>query len=184
MSSATTTIQLPAGTWNLDTSHSTVGFTVRHMMVSKVRGRFADFGGSLTVGENLLDSSVQATVQMASVDTGDTTRDDHLRTSDFFDIETHPQMTFTSTGLTGSGSDYELVGDLTVRGVTKPVTFDLEFGGTGADPWGNTRAGFTARTTISRKDFGLEYNAALETGGVLIGDKITIELDIEAVHAA
>ena len=117
---------------------------------------------------------------MASIDTGDEGRDGHLRTNDFFDVETFPTMTFTSTGITGSGSDYELHGDLTIRGVTKPVTFELEVGGVGKDPWGNTRAGFTATTSINRKDFGMEYNAVLETGGILIGDKVSIELDIEA----
>lgn len=175
------TTEIPAGVWNIDPSHTTVGFTVRHVMVSKVRGRFAAFSGVIRTAEDLLDSSVETTVQMASVDTGDTTRDEHLRTSDFFDVENFPTMTFRSTGLTGSGSDYELKGDLTIRGVAKPVTFKLEVGGIGQDPWGGTRLGFEATTSISRKDFGLEYNAALEAGGVLIGDKVTIELDVEAV---
>ena len=121
---------------------------------------------------------------MASVDTGDAGRDEHLRTSDFFDIQTHPTMTFKSTGITASGGDYELTGDLTIRGVTKPVTFELEFGGVGADPWGNTAPGSRRPPTINRKDWGLEYNAVLESGGVLIGDKVTIELDVEAVLAS
>jgi polyisoprenoid-binding protein YceI len=117
---------------------------------------------------------------MASIDTGDEGRDGHLRTNDFFDIEEHPTMTFRSTGITGSGTDYELTGDLTIKGVTKPVTFDLEFGGVGKDPWGNTRAGFTLTGTINRKDFGMSYNAVLETGGIMVGDKVSVELDIEA----
>jgi polyisoprenoid-binding protein YceI len=145
-----------------------------------VRGRFKDFTADIVVAENPLDSRVDATVQMASVDTNDETRDNHLRTNDFFDIENHPTMTFRTTSIEPDGDDYKLNGDLTIRGVTKPVTFDLEIGGAGKDPWGNTKAGFSATTTINRKDFGVEWNAPLETGGVIVGDKVTIELDIEA----
>jgi polyisoprenoid-binding protein YceI len=172
---------IPAGTWQVDTSHSAVTFTARHMMVAKVRGRFKDFSADIVIAEDPLQSTVNATVQMASIDTGDSSRDDHLQTNDFFDIENHPTMTFRSTSLEGSGDEYKLHGDLTIRGVTKPVTFDLEFGGAGKDPWGNTKAGFTATGTINRKDFGVEWNAPLETGGVLVGDKVTIEIDIEAL---
>ena len=179
MSNATTSV-IPAGTWAVDTSHSTVGFTVRHMMVSKVRGRFQDFTADIVIGEDPLQSRVDATVQMASVDTNDESRDNHLRTNDFFDIESFPTMTFRTTSVEPDGDDFKLNGDLTIRGVTKPVTFDLEVGGVGKDPWGNTKAGFSATTTINRKDFGIEWNAALETGGVIVGDKVTIELDIEA----
>ena len=175
---------VPAGVWNIDTSHTTVNFSVRHMMVSKVRGKFATFGGTIVIAEDPTASTLEASVDMASVDTGDAGRDEHLRTSDFFDIQTHPTMTFTSTSITASGGDHELAGDLTIRGVTRPVTFELELGGVGTDPWGNTRAGFTATTTISRKDWGLEYNAVLEGGGVLIGEKVTIELDVEATLAS
>lgn len=174
---------IPAGTWQLDPSHSTVGFTVRHMMVSKVRGKFADFTADIEITDDPTTSRVEATVQMASVDTGDAGRDEHLRTGDFFDIAEHPTMTFRSTSITPAGDDFALTGDLTVRGVTKTVTFDLEVGGVAKDPWGGTRTGFTATTEISRKDFGLEYNAALETGGVLIGDTVKIELEIEAMLA-
>jgi polyisoprenoid-binding protein YceI len=175
---------VPAGVWNIDTSHTTVNFSVRHMMVSKVRGKFATFGGTIVIAEDPTASTLEASVDMASVDTGDAGRDEHLRTSDFFDIQTHPTMTFTSTSIAPSGGDYELTGDLTIRGVTRPVTFALELGGVGTDPWGNTRAGFTATTTINRKDWGLEYNAVLEGGGVLIGEKVTIELDVEATLAS
>ena len=184
MSDSTTTTTIPAGTWTLDTAHSSVGFTVRHMMVSKVRGRFGDFSADIVIGEDPLQSTVNAVVQMASIDTGEGARDDHLRTNEFFDIENHPTMTFRSTGITGSGTDYELTGDLTIKGVTKPVTFDLEFGGVGKDPWGNTRAGFTLTGTINRKDFGMAYNAVLETGGIMVGEKVSIELDIEATLQA
>jgi polyisoprenoid-binding protein YceI len=178
MSTSTTTI--PAGTWTLDKSHTSVGFTVRHMMVSKVRGTFRDFDAEIKVADNPLESTLRATVKMASIDTGDENRDQHLRTNDFFDVEHHPEMTFVSTSITGSGSEYQVTGDLTIRGVTKPVTFDLEVGGVGKDPWGNTRAGFTMTGTINRKDFGIEWNAPLETGGFLVGDKVTIEIDAEA----
>jgi polyisoprenoid-binding protein YceI len=182
--SETSTTTIPAGTWALDAAHSSVGFTVRHMMVSKVRGRFTDYTADIVTAEDPLRSTVNATIQMASIDTGDEGRDGHLRTNDFFDIEEFPTMTFTSTGITGSGPDYELTGDLTIKGVTKPVTFDLEFGGVGKDPWGNTRAGFTLTGTINRKDFGMAYNAVLETGGIMVGEKVSIELDIEATLQA
>jgi polyisoprenoid-binding protein YceI len=183
-STTTTTTTIPAGTWTLDAAHSTVGFTVRHMMVSKVRGRFSDFTAEIVTTTDPLQSRVDATIQMASIDTGDEGRDGHLRTNDFFDIEEFPTMTFRSTGITGSGSDYQITGDLTIRGVTKPVTFDLEYGGFGKDPWGNTRAGFTLTGTINRKDFGMAYNAVLETGGIMVGEKVSVELDIEATLQA
>ena len=120
---------------------------------------------------------------MGSVDTGNADRDGHLRTNDFFDVEQFPTLTFTSTGILADGDDYTLLGDLTIKGITKPVEFELEFEGLGADPWGGTRAGFTAKTVIDRTEFGVEFNAALETGGVLLGDKVTIELDIQLVKA-
>ncbi len=178
-----TVTAVPAGTWKIDPAHSSVGFTVRHLMVSKVRGKFKDFDAEIVTAENPLDSRFTATVQMASIDTGDGDRDQHLRTNDFFDIENHPTMTFTSTKIEGSGGDYKVTGDLTIRGVTKPVTFDLEVGGVQQDPWGNTKSGFTLTGSINRKDFGIEWNAPLETGGVLVGDKVTIEVDVEAALA-
>jgi polyisoprenoid-binding protein YceI len=184
MSESTTTTTIPAGTWTLDAAHSTVGFTVRHMMVSKVRGRFSDFTADIVTTTDPLQSRVDATIQMASIDTGDEGRDGHLRTNDFFDIDQFPTMTFRSTGITGSGSDYQITGDLTIKGVTKPVTFDLEYGGFGKDPWGNTRAGFTLTGTINRKDFNMAYNAVLETGGIMVGEKVSVELDIEATLQA
>jgi polyisoprenoid-binding protein YceI len=180
----TTALAIPAGIWKIDPAHSAVTFTARHMMVAKVRGSFKDFSADIVIADDPLQSRVDATVQMASVDTGDSGRDEHLRTNDFFDIEHHPTMTFRSTRLEGSGDEYKLHGDLTIRGVTKPVTFGLEVGGVGKDPWGNTKAGFTATGTINRKDFGVEWNAPLETGGVLVGDKVTIEIDVEASLAS
>jgi polyisoprenoid-binding protein YceI len=179
--SETSTTTLPAGTWTVDPAHSSVGFTVRHLMVSKVRGSFKEFTADIVTAQNPLDSKVSATVQMASIHTGDDGRDQHLRTNDFFDIDQFPTMSFTSTGLEGAGADYKLRGDLTIKGVTHPVTFDLEVNGLEQDPWGNTRSGFTLTGSILRKDYGMEYNAILESGGVMVGDKVNIEIDVEAV---
>jgi polyisoprenoid-binding protein YceI len=152
-------------------------------MISKVRGTFKDFSGTIVIDEDPLKSTVEARVGLASVDTGDEQRDAHLKTSDFFDIEQYPDMTFTTTGLRADGDDYLLDGELSIVGIAKPVTFELEFEGVSTDPWGNTKAGFSAKTEINRKDWGMNYNAALETGGVLIGEKAKIELDIEAGKA-
>jgi polyisoprenoid-binding protein YceI len=175
--------ELTPGNWTVDVSHSNISFVARHLMVTKVRGRFSDFTGTITVGDDPLQSKVEATVQMASVTTGDAGRDGHLQNNDFFDIEKFPTMSFVSTGIVSKGSDYTLNGDLTVKGVTKPVAFDLEFDGVATDPWGATKAGFTAETEINRKDFGVDWNVALEAGGVLVGDKVKITLDIQAVKA-
>lgn len=171
---------LPAGTWNLDPNHAHVGFTVRHMMVAKVRGSFNDFSAEITVGENPLDSKLSALVQMASIDTGNADRDGHLRTNDFFSVDEFPTMSLVSTGFVDNGGgNYTLNADLTIKGVTKPVAFELEFSGTGQDPSGNTMAGFSLSGTINRKDFGIEWNAPLETGGVLVGEQVKIEIDAE-----
>jgi len=178
-----TTNTLTPGTWNIDPSHSSVNFMVRHLMVSKVRGRFGAFTGTVTIGEDQLASSVVASVEMASVSTDDNGRDAQLRTSDFFDVERFPTMTFASTAVRGDGDDYVLVGDLTIKGVTKSVELELEFDGVSADPWGGTRAGFSAEGEIDRRDFGLEWNMALDTGGLLVGEKVKISLDIQAVKA-
>ncbi len=174
---------LTTGTWNVDPTHSIVGFSARHLMVTKVRGRFQSFTGAIEIASDPLQSSVTASVDLASVSTGDDGRDGHLRSGDFFDVDNHPTMTFTSTGLTADGDDYRLTGDLTIKGVTRPVTFELEFDGVATDPWGNTKAGFSARAEINRKDWGLEWNVALEAGGVLVGEKIKLALDIQAVRA-
>jgi polyisoprenoid-binding protein YceI len=189
MSTATDVVTTPSGrtldglvpgVWTVDTSHSEVGFTARHLMVSKVRGRFTDYTATITIAPNVLDSTVQAVVQLDSVDTRDEKRDGHLKSADFFHVENHPTMTFTSTGIREHGSDFYLDGDLTIRGITRPVTFDLEFNGVVAGPWGGKSAGFSAETEINRKDWGLEWNVALESGGVLVSDKIKISLEIEA----
>ena len=176
---------LTPGVWNVDPAHSEVGFVVRHLMVSKVKGRFGGVSGTINVAPDVLQSSVQASVDVTSIDTRDERRDAHLRTADFFEAEKFPTITFTSTGIRTSGDGYLLDGDLTIKGVTRPVTFDLEFNGAATNPMtqGQT-AGFSAETEISRKDFGLEWNVALETGGVMVGDKVTIQLEIEAAKAA
>jgi polyisoprenoid-binding protein YceI len=172
---------LVAGRYAFDTTHSEVSFTVRHLMVSKVRGIFGTFDGEIVVAENPLDSTVSANVDMSSIDTREENRDNHLRSSDFFSIEQHPQMTFRTTSLRPDGDDFVLAGELTIKGNTKPVEFALEYNGAGSDPWGGTRAGFTAKTDISRKAFGVDLEMPLEGGGVVVGDKISILLEIEAV---
>ncbi|HEY3485019.1 MAG TPA: YceI family protein [Ilumatobacteraceae bacterium] len=175
---------LTPGKWDVDPTHSAVTFQVRHMMVSKVRGSFHDFHADVNIAPDPLRSKVTAEVNMKSIDTGNNDRDNHLRTNDFFDIDTYPTMNLDSTGFEQKGDDEFLMHSvLTLRGVSKPVTFRLEFGGVGTDPWGKLRAGFTANATINRKDFGIEWNAPLESGGVLVGDKVQIELDVELVKA-
>ena len=171
---------IPAGTWTVDASHSEVGFVARHLMVTKVRGSFKEFEGSVKVGDDLTDSQVTAVVQLGSVDTGSADRDAHLTSADFFDVENNPTMSFTSTEVTPDA----LIGDLTIKGITKPVTFDLDFTGLATDPWGNEKAGFEASTNINRKDWGLEWNVALEGGGVLVSEKVKINLDIQLTKAA
>ena len=181
---STATVQgLTPGTWTVDPSHSEVGFVVRHLMVSKVKGRFGGVSGTINVAPDVLQSSVQASVDVTSIDTRDERRDAHLRSADFFEAEKFPTMTFTSTGIRQSGDSYLLDGDLTIKGVTKSVTFDLELNGVGPTPAQGLVAGFSAETEISRKDFGLEWNVALETGGVMVADKVTILLEIEATKA-
>jgi polyisoprenoid-binding protein YceI len=172
---------LVAGRYTFDTAHSEVSFTVRHLMVSKVRGIFNSFDGEIVVAENVLDSVVTATIDMSSVDTREEARDNHLRSSDFFSIEKHPQMTFRSVSVRPNGEDFVLTGDLTIKDVTKRVDFSLEFNGVSPDPWGGTRAGFTAKTDISRKEFGVDLEMPLDGGGVVVGDKINVNLEIEAV---
>ena len=174
---------LTPGVWNVDAVHSSVGFVARHLMVSKVRGRFATFTGTLTIADDPLASKVEASVDIASITTGDETRDGHLKSGDFFEAETYPTMTLVSTGIDKDGSDYVLHTDLTIKGITKPIDFELEFDGVSGDPWGGTRAGFSAEAEVNRKDFGLEWNVVLETGGVMLGEKVKIQLDVQAVKA-
>ena len=172
--------------WNLDTVHSGINFSVRHMVVSKVRGRFTKFTGNVELDESdLARSVVEATIDASSIDTGTAQRDDHLRSADFFDVEHFPQIRFRSTRIEKlEGENYRLTGELTIRDVTRQIELDAEYGGRGKDPWGNERVGFTAKTALDRKDFGLKWNQALETGGVLVSDRVEIELELQAVRAA
>jgi polyisoprenoid-binding protein YceI len=176
----TSVSELSPGTWTVDPSHSELGFVARHLMVTKVRGQFKEFEGSVKVGDDITDSQVTAVAQLASIDTGSADRDTHLRSADFFDVENNPTMSFTSTEVT----EDTLKGDLTIKGVTKPVVFDLDFNGLATDPWGNQKAGFEAETEINRKDFGLEWNVALEGGGVLVSEKVKIKLEVQLTQAA
>ena len=176
---ASTLDGLTTGTWNIDPAHSEFAFQVRHLMVSKVRDKFDEFNATLSVGDSLESTSVEAEVKMASINTGVGDRDNHLRTNDFFEVETYPTMTFKSTKVTESS----LTGDLTIKNVTKPVTFDVEFGGVGPDAWGGTRAGFEAVTEINRKEFGVDIEMPLQGGGVVVGDKVKIVLDLQFVKA-
>ncbi|MFF3028316.1 MULTISPECIES: YceI family protein [unclassified Microbacterium] len=177
-----TSIDIPgyrSGTWVLDPAHSEVTFSVRHMMISKVRGTFGIKSATLVAPENPLEAKVTASVDVSSIDTKDEGRDTHLRSADFFDTENFPTMEFVSTGTRVEDGDFFVDGDLTIRGVSKPVSFAFDFGGFGSDPWGSYKAGASATTVINREDFGLTWNAALETGGVLVGKDITINLDLQ-----
>lgn len=174
---------LTTGTWNIDPSHTEASFTVRHAGISKVRGTVAVTEGTLTIGDDLAASSVTAVLDASKVTTGDANRDGHLLSGDFFDVENFPTWTFTSTSVSGTGASFVAVGDLTIHGVTQSVELEVTYNGSAVDPFGNTRAGFEATTTISRKEFGLTWNAALEAGGVLVADKVKIELDVSAIKA-
>jgi polyisoprenoid-binding protein YceI len=179
-------VELPgyvAGNWTIDPVHSEVSFTVRHMMVSKVRGRFDKFEGSITTAPDPLQSSVTATVDLASVNTGNDTRDNHIRSEDFFHTEKHPTMTFRSTAITPDGDSFLLDGELTLRGVSRPVTFRLEANGFGPDPYGGTRSGFSATAEINRNDWNVSYNGPIPGAGtgMVLSDRVTINLEIEAV---
>ena len=170
-----------AGTYQIDASHSVVEFVVRHLGLAKVRGRFNTFGGTIVVGDDINDSSVEVNIEGASIDTRDAGRDEHLRSPDFLDVENHAALTFRSTGLRREGNDWKIDGELSIVGQTRPVTLDVEFEGAAVDPWGGQRIGFSATTKINREDFGLTWNQALETGGWLVGKEIRIELSTEGV---
>lgn len=172
-------------TWSIDASHSEVGFSVKHLMISAVRGRFAGVQGTVSFSEgDFANASASVTIDAASIDTREEKRDAHLRSADFFDVERFPTLTFTSRRVDRvSGDTFHLVGDLTIRDITKEVTLDVEFEGAQKDPWGNLKSGFTASTRINRKDFGLTWNATLETGGVLVGEEVKISLDVELLRA-
>lgn len=184
MTTATITpAALTAGVWNIDTAHSTVGFSVRHLMVSKVRGVFDTFSGSIAIAEDGTPS-VRAEIDVTSINTRNEQRDGHIKSADFFDTEKFPTATFVSTGVVAKGDDYELTGDFTLKGVTKPVTLKMEFNGVNPGMGHGAVAGFEATTVINRKDFGIDIDMPLETGGSVVGDKITITLEVEALQAA
>jgi polyisoprenoid-binding protein YceI len=180
MTAIATLNTLTAGTWAIDPTHTEVGFVARHLMVSKVRGSFTDVSGTVTVAENVTDSVANVVIKTASVSTGTADRDAHLTSADFFDAQTYPDMTFVSTGFDGE----TLTGDLTIKDVTKPVTLDVEFNGVATDPWGNEKAGFEATADINRTDWNLNWNAALEKGGVLVSEKIKLVLDVQLAKQA
>ncbi|HKN99060.1 MAG TPA: YceI family protein [Pseudonocardiaceae bacterium] len=169
-----------AGTWDIDPVHSDVSIVARHFVVSKVRGHFKEFSGTITTGEDPLKSSVSATIVASSIDTNNDQRDGHIRSADFLDVEKFPEITFTSTQLRQAGDDYELDGDLTLHGVTRNVTLALELSGIGPDPMGGTRVGLSATGSVLRSDFGMTFNPVMETGGAVVSDKLEIRIEIEA----
>lgn len=180
MSTSTTVSALSTGTWTIDPTHTEVGFVARHLMVTKVRGSFTDVTGTVVVADDVAGSTAEVTIRTASVTTGTADRDAHLRGEDFFDAERHPDMTFRSTSFDGE----TLVGDLTIKGVSKPVTLDVDFGGVATDPWGNEKAAFEATGEIDRTAWGLTWNAPLEKGGVLVSEKIRIAIDLQLAKQA
>lgn len=176
-------VQFPApGTWDIDPDHAEVAFVGRHFMVTKVRGRFTDVRGSIVIGESLDDSSVEVTIAMASVDSGSPARDEHLRSPELFDVERFPEATFTSTSASWNGTRGTLTGQLTIHGITRPVVLDVQYEGYARDPWGGDRAMFSGQAVVNREDFGITWNMALETGGVLVSKEIRVEINIETVH--
>ena len=170
-----------AGTYQIDPDHSVVEFVVRHLGLAKVRGRFNEFEGTITIAEEIEQSSATVTIQAASIDTRAPDRDTHLRSGDFLDVEAHPTLEFRTSGVRRDGDEWFVDGELTVAGETRPVTLDVEFEGSAQDPWGNARIGFGATTKVDREDFGLTWNQALESGGWLVGKEIRIELSVEGI---
>jgi polyisoprenoid-binding protein YceI len=180
----TTATQIPGyvtGTWVIDQAHTDISFSVRHLMVSKVRGKFRTFEGTLQTAENPLESSVTATIDLTSIDTNNEQRDGHIKSKDFFEVESYPTMTYRSTGVRVDGDAFILDGELDLHGVTKTVPLALELNGFGPDPYGGTRVGFSATTEINRRDFGIDISMPLDGGGAVVGDKISITLEVEAV---
>lgn len=171
-----------AGTYAIDPAHTAIGFAVRHMAVSRVRGRFDTFEGLIHIGEDPAESTVSVTIDATSVDTRDDTRDAHIRSADFFDVEHHPTWRFESRSVTGGPSEWKVEGDLTIRGVTRPVTLDATLEGVVQDPFGNHRVGFSATASIDRDDFGVSFGAVMEAGGLVVAKKVDIQLEVEAVH--
>jgi polyisoprenoid-binding protein YceI len=171
----------PPGRWAIDASHSSIQFVARHMMISKVRGRFREFSGTIHIDEVPEQSSVEATINAASIDTGDADRDAHLRAADFLDVDRFTEIRYRSTEVRAVADKWEITGDLTLRDVTRPVTLVVEFCGVATDPWNNLRAGFLGTTEINREDFSVTWNQVLESGGFLVGKGVKVECDVEAV---
>jgi polyisoprenoid-binding protein YceI len=171
------------GTWNLDPAHSSIEFVARHLMVTKVRGGFGTFSGTIEIADNPTESVIEIEVDMGSVATGSADRDGHLMSADFFDVENHPQMTFVSTSIIDKDEGYQVTGDLTVKGVTNPMTLDVDYLGVMTDPWGNAKAAFSASGEVNREDWGLTWNAPLEAGGVLVSKTAKIEIEVQAARA-
>jgi polyisoprenoid-binding protein YceI len=184
--STVTTLPQLTGTYALDPTHTRIGFVARHAMVTKVRGTFNDFQGTIRIdGDAPANSSAEVTIEARSIDTRNEDRDGHLRSNDFFDMENHPQISFASTAIEQvDEATYKVTGDLTIKGTTRPVTLDVEYHGTATDPFGNERIGFEGSTTVNRKDFGVSWNAALDSGGVMVGEKVTLELEVSAIKEA
>lgn len=180
----TTIKNLTPGTWQIDPTHTEVSFTVRHMAISKVRGYFQTFEGTIEIGENIEETKISGKIDVGSVNTNQAQRDEHLRTSDFFLISEHPEITFVSKSISVEGDEGKVVGDFTMRGVTKEITLDVEFGGVTVDGYGNTKFGFEAKTKINRKDFGVNWNAPTEAGGLTLGDDVRIVIDGQAALQA
>ena len=181
--STLTSTRIPTGTYTLDTAHSTIGFVARHAMVTKVRGSFSEFEGGAVVAEDPTQSTAHVTIKVDSIDTRNDQRDAHLRGNDFFDMDNHPEITFASTAVAQLDAEHlQVTGDLTIKGVTKPVTVDFEYTGAATDPFGNQRIGLEGTTTINRKDWGVNWNAALDTGGVLVSEKVTLEFEVSAIR--
>lgn len=168
--------------WTIDPTHSEVGFKVKHMMFTNVKGLFNDYSADIDFKDDLKEANLQFEAKINSIFTNNTDRDNHLKSADFFDAEQYPTLNFKSTKIEGNGSEYEITGDLTIKGITKPVTLNAEFSGLMTDPWGNTKVGLNLDGKINRKDFGLTYNAALETGGVLVGEDVKLNAEIQLVE--
>lgn len=179
-----TTLNTLSGTYTLDPSHTQLGFVARHAMVTKVRGRFSDFEGTATTGENLENAKITIAIKADSIDTRNEDRDNHVRGGDFLDVENHPEITFESTDIAASGDSLAVTGDLTIKGTTKPVTIDFDYMGVAEDPFGNERVGLEGSVVVNRKDWNIDFDVPLKTGGLLVSEKITLEFEISAIKAA
>jgi len=176
---------VPTGTWAADPAHSTAGFAVKHMGIATVRGEFTDFDGALEIGDDISAAKIHGSVRVASVDTGEESRDGHLRSPDFFDVDAYPELTFASTGIEAVGDDsFRITGDLTLHGVTNEIVLNAEVAGTDVDPWGNDRVGLEITGQLSRESYGMKFNQALGSGNMLVGDKVKLALDVSAIRQA